>query len=127
MSAHGTTALTAGRRDRAYAHRKRPPRNAGASGSSKRRVVAARVDSMARQRATTVAVRLTVSGIVLFPPPQASEPGPGPVLCQVTRLVPHCTPAAFACPTLRFTGPRELQHGTLATEAPRPLESGSSG
>src|SRR5262245_47352799 len=99
MSAHGTPAPTTGSRDRDNAHRKRPPRNAGAKGSSKSRVVAAREDSVARQRATTVAVRLTASCILLFPPPPAPNPWPGTVPCQVTRLVHHFTPAAFVCPT----------------------------
>src|SRR5262245_10608192 len=87
MSPHSTLAPTTGSRDRDNAHRKRQPRNAGAKGSSKSRVVAVREDSLALQRATTVAVRLTASRILLLPRLPAPDPWPGTVPCQVTRLV----------------------------------------
>src|SRR5262245_5866253 len=76
-SAHGTLVPTTGSRDRYNAHRKRLPRNAGAKGSAKSRVVAAREDSLALQRATTVAVWLTASRILLLPPPPAPTRGRG--------------------------------------------------
>jgi hypothetical protein len=112
MSAHGKPAPTTGSRDRDNAHRKRQPRNAEAKGSSKRRVVAAHEDSVALQRATTVAVRLTVSCILLFPPPSAPDPWPGTVPCHGTRLVHHFTSAAFVCPTPAVSRAQWLERGT---------------
>src|SRR5215470_1632102 len=87
MSAHGTLVPTTGSRDRDNAHRKRQSRNAGAKGSSKSRVVAVREDSLALQRVTTVAVRLTASCILLIPSIPSPDPWPRTVPCQVTRLV----------------------------------------
>src|SRR5215475_6771257 len=102
MSAHGTLAPTTGSRDRDNAHRKRQPRNAGAKGSSKSRVVAMREDSLALQRATTVAVRLTASCILLFPSIPADSSLPDYTPCSSLHAGTLCLPNHILCEEARM-------------------------
>src|SRR5215510_11326182 len=123
MSAHGTLAPTTGSRDRDSAHGKRQPRNAGAKGSSKSRVVAAREDSVALQRATTVAVRLTAACILLLPPPPAPDRGRGrfPVRLHVLSVAARRQPlsaATVGTPVPRLP-PRSPGHAVFPHPIPR--------
>src|SRR5262245_32281976 len=123
MSDHGTPAPITGSRDIYNAHRKRQPRNAGAKGSSKSRVVAAREDSVALQRATTVAVRLTASCILLLPPPPAPDRGRGrfPVRLHVLSVAARRQPLSAApvgTPVTQLP-PRSPGHAVVPHPIPR--------
>ena len=64
MSDHGTMAPISGSRESRSAHRKRRSRKTGARPSSKSRLAAEREDSLALQRVTARAVRLTAAFII---------------------------------------------------------------